>query len=86
MASKTPRFTLNATEWVDIGGTAVAIAGRVLSGQILLEYADTPPGAADLGIPYRAGQDFSVSIATGDKLYAKAAGATAVVAVMRRGA
>lgn len=71
MASKTAQITLTQA-WQRIDGTQPIIAGKVIQGSCQIEYCTSQPADTDQGIPYVAGEPFSLSIATGDQVWAKA--------------
>lgn len=86
MASKTPQVQLGK-DWTRIDGGGVAIGGKVIRGDCYIEYCDAnDPLASDIGIPFEEGEPFQLNIATGDRVYARAAGTSAFIAFWRRGA
>lgn len=76
MASKTAQISLTSA-WQRIDGSQPVIAGKVISGFCQIEYCTSQPADSDLGIPFSAGEPFSISIATGDQVWAKSSGGSA---------
>lgn len=77
MASKTPTIDLTVTagvaDWIRIDGSQPIIAGKPLSGPIQIEYCTSQPALTDLGMPVDQYEPFSISVATGDQVWAKSA-------------
>lgn len=86
MASKTGQFTLTQA-WQRIDAAQPIQGGKVISGSCQIEYCTSAPADTDLGIPFVSGEPFSIEIASGDQVWAKASSPLgARIAVWQRAA
>lgn len=87
MASNTPTITLQQAQgWVRIDNSMPIVAGKILSGLVQLELCDSAPADTDLGLPFTQGEPFSISLGTGQQLWARSTHGAARVGMFRRAA